>query len=113
MKFTARFLVIGAVLSLSELPGLRAADVTSWPMWRGPTGLGQDPGAQPPTEWSDTKNVKRKTKIPGLGYSTPIVWKDRIFLLTAIETNEDAPGTRPGTGAQPTPTKFYEFVVLA
>ncbi len=41
-------------------------------------------GSKPPVEWSETKNVKWKTKIPGSGLATPVIWKDRIFLVTAI-----------------------------
>ena len=33
-------------------------------------------------------DVKWKTRVPGLGHSTPIVWEDQVFLLTAIETDE-------------------------
>ena len=40
--------------------------------------------AKPPIEWSETKNVKWKVEIPGRGSSSPVVWDDRIFLLTAI-----------------------------
>ena len=40
--------------------------------------------ATPPVEWSETKNIKWKVEIPGRGSSSPVVWGDRIFLLTAI-----------------------------
>jgi outer membrane protein assembly factor BamB len=48
-----------------------------------------------PTEWSDTKNIKWKTEIPGRGHSTPIVWGDRIFLTTAIPTGPAVEASRP------------------
>ncbi|MBI5768355.1 MAG: PQQ-like beta-propeller repeat protein [Verrucomicrobia bacterium] len=119
----------------------RAADVSSWPTWRGPAGTGVAPGAQPPLTWSDDKNIKWKTAIPGLGFSTPVVAQDRIFLLTAIETSEERPGAAPaaapaepapapggdggprkggrkggpggGFGGGGAPTKFHEFAVVA
>lgn len=56
-----------------------------WPQWRGPQFTGVAPDGNPPTEWSDTKNVKWKVAIPGRGHGTPIVWKDRIFILTAVK----------------------------
>jgi outer membrane protein assembly factor BamB len=59
-----------------------------WPQWRGPAFDGTAPGGSPPLEWSETKNVKWKAKIPGLGTSTPIVWKDQVFILTAMSTGE-------------------------
>jgi len=56
----------------------------SWPTWRGTSLTGVVEGSKPPVEWSETKNVKWKTKIPGSGLATPVIWKDRIFLVTAI-----------------------------
>lgn len=39
-------------------------------------------------EWSDTKNVKWKVPIAGRGFSTPVVWGDKIFLTTAVPTGK-------------------------
>ena len=60
----------------------------SWGQWRGPLATGFASDANPPTEWSDTKNVRWKIKTPGFGTSTPIVWGERIFILTAIPTGK-------------------------
>jgi outer membrane protein assembly factor BamB len=49
-----------------------------------------------PLEWSDTKNVSWKVEIPGRGFSSPIVWGDRLFLTTAIPTGKG--GTTPEAG---------------
>lgn len=55
----------------------------SWP-WRGPSGNGIAlTDAAPPTDWSASKNIVWKTKVPGRGHSSPIVAADRIFLSTA------------------------------
>jgi outer membrane protein assembly factor BamB len=57
----------------------------NWPSWRGPSGNGTAPGNQrPPIEWSEEKNISWKIKLPGLGHSTPVVWKDKIYLTSAI-----------------------------
>ncbi len=61
----------------------------NWPHWRGPTGNGVAGDAQPPTEWSPTKNVKWKVKIPGRGSGSPVIWEDRVFVVTAIAANAD------------------------
>lgn len=63
-----------AVLSTSLL-------ASDWPRFRGPngTGISTDEKA-PPTEWSDTKNLKWKIPLPGPGLSSPIVVGDRIFV---------------------------------
>jgi outer membrane protein assembly factor BamB len=53
-----------------------------WPRWRGPSGQGLVTGSDYPDTWSDKQNVLWRTKIAGRGNSSPIVWKDRIFLTT-------------------------------
>lgn len=58
---------------------------SNWPQWRGPAGAGISTEAGLPSEWSDTKNIRWKTAIPGRGHSSPIVWNDRIFLTSSIE----------------------------
>jgi outer membrane protein assembly factor BamB len=66
-----------------------------WPQWRGPLATGVAPDANPPLEWSESKNVKWKVKIPGEGHSTPAVWGDRIFVLSAVPTGKK-PETKSG-----------------
>jgi outer membrane protein assembly factor BamB len=76
--------------------------------------------------------------VGGLGFSTPIVWGDRLYLLTTVETTEEGPaqpaaaeppppppgkgpgrdgkgkrGGPPGFGGGPNPTRFHEFIILA
>src|ERR1043165_6125810 len=85
---------VGAILCFTVL-GLKAAEVGeqklhNWPQWRGPLATGVAPKGNPPTEWSTTKNVKWKVAIPGRGSASPIVWGDRIIVLTAIKTDRTA-----------------------
>ena len=54
-----------------------------WPRWRGPSGQGYVAGTNYVDTWSDTTNVKWKVAVPGRGHSSPIAWKDHIFLTTA------------------------------
>jgi outer membrane protein assembly factor BamB len=56
-----------------------------WPRWRGPSAQGLADGVSYPDAWSDTENVLWKTALPGRGHSSPIVWKDQVFLTTARE----------------------------
>lgn len=56
-----------------------------WPRWRGPSGQGVVPDGPYPDVWSDTQNVLWKAALPGRGNSSPIIWKDRIFLTTACD----------------------------
>lgn len=61
----------------------------NWPGWRGPRGDGTCLETSVPTQWSNTENIRWKTAITGKGHSSPIVWKDRIFLTTAVkDTNQ-------------------------
>jgi outer membrane protein assembly factor BamB len=65
-------------------------------------GTGAAPLGDPPVEWSETKNVKWKTPIPGKGHGSPVVWGDTIFVTTAI-----APGAEGGADGA------HEFAVVA
>lgn len=52
-----------------------------WPRFRGPNGSGVSTDKEPlPTEWSESKNLKWKAKLPGPGNSSPIVVGDRVFI---------------------------------
>src|SRR5262245_20504339 len=68
--------------------------LSNWPQWRGPNSDGLAPHGDPPVEWSETKNVRWKVEIPGSGSATPIVWGDRIFVLTAVDTGKGGAGGR-------------------
>jgi outer membrane protein assembly factor BamB len=93
-----------------------ASAAGEWPQWRGPLGTGEAPEGDPPLEWSERKNVRWKTPIPGTGHSTPIVWGDRVFLTTAISHGEAVVKQhRHSHGAHNnlSPSRRVKFVVLA
>jgi len=70
-----------AVLLLSQA-------APEWPTFRGPTGDGVAPAsADPPVEWSETKNLAWKVALPGRGRSSPVIFGDRVFVTFARETN--------------------------
>ena len=75
-----------AVLALlaAGLLGASSNDASPWPGWRGPGGQGIAESTAP-LDWGPEKNVLWKTKIEGQGHSSPVVWKDRIFLTTSVE----------------------------
>lgn len=54
-----------------------------WARWRGPSGQGVVAGSGYPDRWSATQNVLWKVPVPGTGNSSPIVWRDRLYLTTA------------------------------
>jgi outer membrane protein assembly factor BamB len=61
-----------------------------WPQWRGPHATGVSKHAKPPAEWSETKNVRWKVELPGRGSGSPIVWGDRVYVLTAVPADPAA-----------------------
>ena len=79
-------LVMGLACALLA-PAMAARDSEAdryWPQWRGPYANGVSRTAKPPLEWSETKNIKWKVEIPGRGASTPVIWGDRAYVLTAV-----------------------------
>jgi outer membrane protein assembly factor BamB len=59
------------------------ARAENWPVWRGPRGNGTSLEKNVPTQWSATQNVVWKAAIPGKGHASPIVWNDRVFVVTS------------------------------
>lgn len=114
---TPRRLVFAAALLLlvfatdSLLDARQSAD-RFWAQWRGPHANGVSRTAKPPVEWSETKNVRWKVPIPGRSSSTPIVWGDRIFILTAVAADPAAVAGLAPRGSVPTPSP-HKFVVMA
>jgi outer membrane protein assembly factor BamB len=78
--------VIGLTSGAVWADELAEQRLANWHQFRGPLGTGVAPQGNPPTEWSETKNIKWKVPIPGRGSASPIVWGDRIFVLTAVRT---------------------------
>ena len=78
----------GLALALACSIGATTANAENWPTWRGPTANGVAPGGNPPTKFSESKNVQWKTKVPGSGSSTPVIWGDQVFVLTAEKTGK-------------------------
>jgi outer membrane protein assembly factor BamB len=105
---------LGAVLSLIfQAPAAQEqARDRFWPQWRGPDATGVSKYANPPTEWSETKNVRWKLEIPGRGFASPVVWGDRLFVLTAVPVGVSAPGDHAPRGVV-LPRDTHRFMVLA
>jgi outer membrane protein assembly factor BamB len=68
-------LALLAVLTLS-------ASAENWPQWRGPNFAGTAPGKELPTTFSATEGVKWAVDLPGISGATPIIWGDRIFVMS-------------------------------
>jgi len=86
-----------AILALFFLLANPPAATDNWPQFRGPNanGLANVEDPKLPDKWSDTENVAWKTEIPGVGWSSPVVWGDRIYLTAVVNTGD---GEKPKKG---------------
>jgi len=64
----------------------------NWPSFRGRHAAGVSEGQNLPENWDGEQgvNIKWKTRIPGLAHSSPVVWADRVFIVTAISSRGEA-----------------------
>jgi outer membrane protein assembly factor BamB len=94
---------------------LRAADNERyWPQWRGPYATGVSKQANPPIEWSETRNIKWKVEIPGRGSASPVVWGDRIYVSTAVPVGVTGEAThKPMGGASPRLPHTFKVLALS
>jgi outer membrane protein assembly factor BamB len=83
-----------------------SAFAQNWPAFRGPMGSGVNDGTNPPTRWDAEKNtnIVWKTPIPGLSVSSPIVWGEKVFLVTSISSDPNSE-FRHGLFGDVTPAK--------
>ena len=61
------------------------AFAADWPQFRGPGGQGHSEAANLPLTWSETENISWKVPIAGLGWSSPSIQGNQIWLTTAID----------------------------
>ncbi len=65
------------------------SEQAQWPALRGPNYNGLIHQGNPPVEWSEKKNVRWKTAIPGAGHASPVLWGDYLYVQTAVEVPID------------------------
>ncbi|MCC6536320.1 MAG: PQQ-like beta-propeller repeat protein [Bryobacterales bacterium] len=110
-------------VTLLFLPALALAfGVDDWPRWRGPLNNGVARG-DVPAEFGPEKNIAWKLDLPGRGFSSPVLWGDKIFLTNAVPTGKDAPpaaeeggaggGARRGAGGGAAKGREHKFVLMA
>lgn len=86
-----------------------------WKSWRGENGTGAGRG-KPPITWAEGKNVRWKVQVGGRGVSSPIVFGDRVYVTTAVETDRSGPSTALEAHdklSTPPPTNVHAFAVVA
>lgn len=96
----SRYVFCLATICLLPLasPGVSAADLASWPQWRGPQQDGAVAGNHYPLKWSEESGIDWKTKLPGLGGSTPVVAGSTAYLTAGIEGKNSLLAIDTGSG---------------
>jgi len=114
-------LVLACLATISALGdqsgvGSCADTLGSWPQWRGPLATGVAPRANPPIQWSETNNIRWKIALPGKGHSSPIVFGNSVYILSAMPVgdaqkpvHDDAPGVHDSVPV----THRHQFLALA
>ncbi len=111
--------LLSAILPGLLLAGGAAAaenESGNWPQFRGP-GMNPAVGDNPALtdRWSTTENVEWVVDVPGLGWSSPIVWGDRLFLTTAAsdgDFEQPQPGLYAPRGRSEPPQSSHDWLVL-
>ena len=116
-----QYVLTAMIVMLSAGVGRAAADsagaLDNWPAWRGPLANGVAPNADPPVKWSTWENIKWKLDLPGQSNATPIIWDNRVFVVTAAETERTveklkAPTAEPPGGYRTDrPRNYHQFQV--
>jgi len=75
------------ILWLALYPNFTKAQ--NWPCFRGPDGQGIASGMKVPVLWNDSTGIAWKTDIPGHGWSSPVVWENKVFLTTVSDSGRN------------------------
>ncbi|MBI2826358.1 MAG: PQQ-binding-like beta-propeller repeat protein [Planctomycetia bacterium] len=86
MPWLSRRLLLSAAVLCAIVARVEAEE---WPCWRGPRGDGTSLEEHIPVRWSASENIGWKVAIAGVGHASPIVWQDRIFLVTCLTETGD------------------------
>lgn len=110
MRYAVTAAFSALLLSTVQAATDSAAD-KYWPQWRGPYATGVSRTADPPLEWSETRNIRWKIELPGRGAGTPVIWGDRLFVTSAVPAvaSGDASHEPRGGGARVP----HRFVIMA
>jgi outer membrane protein assembly factor BamB len=78
--------IILAVSFVAVLKLAARAEDANWARFRGPNGAGQSDAAGIPTEWTP-ENILWRRPLPGIGHSSPVVWGERLFVMSGDPAN--------------------------
>ncbi len=97
--------VVAIVMTLASFGVAAARAGEHWPQWRGPELDGTSDAKKLPLTWSEDENVVWKTPLPAWGGSSPVIWGDRIFLLSPSKKSADDQSAGEGRKLPPFMTK--------
>src|ERR1039458_3650440 len=74
-------------LTAAILCGEVSVGAANWPQYRGLGARGVDESHALPTHWNveTRENIRWQTPLPGLAHASPIVWGDRVYVVTAVK----------------------------
>ncbi len=113
MQFSRRNFLMTGLAAIPAAGSITFETEQNWPQFRGPEGLGIAEGFPTRTAWNvdpasgKPEGMMWRTEIPGLGHSSPIIWKDQIYLATAVPKS-GKPSLRIGTYGDIGPAKDDE-----
>jgi outer membrane protein assembly factor BamB len=82
MTRTSPVVLGGVALAFAFVAAAPTSTAADWPQFRGPDGSGSATG-RPPLRWSETENVRWKSKVHGRAWSSPVVLGSQVWLTTA------------------------------
>lgn len=87
MPRRVRALMVSLAFVVSFPGTMLAAD---WPQFRGPQAGGVDASAPAPVRWNveTGENIRWRAPVPGLAHASPIIWKDRVYVATAVRPGQ-------------------------
>ncbi|MFN0123627.1 MAG: PQQ-binding-like beta-propeller repeat protein [Blastocatellia bacterium] len=100
MLFSRRSFLLSTLAAIPTVT-YAAKPEQNWPQFRGPASQGLADGFPTRAQWRVGAGADKSTgllwriEVPGLGHSSPIIWKDRIYLATAVP-KEGKPSLRIG-----------------
>jgi outer membrane protein assembly factor BamB len=93
---------------------LAAVPEQNWPEFRGAGARGVAEGFPTSVTWNadpaagKPSGILWRTEVPGLGHASPIIWKDRIYLATAVRASGEKSSLRIGYYGDVKPAKDNE-----
>jgi outer membrane protein assembly factor BamB len=85
----AKFKLLSFIILLITFSSLSLTQAQNWPRFRGPNGDGTSAETNLPVKWDSVTNIAWKVPVPGNGYSSPVIWNDKLFLTTAMKETQE------------------------